>query len=597
MFAPDLDLDMDAVIQRLHGQNALAAEMHTGVLTSKDWNKIWVQQPTEDQPRVEASVPSFPSKSLTQESSPSSVVSPETTGNESMTTRSATTNHATRQPPPSLDALAVPCQSGSDDGSESSLSATTSSAVSRATGTPASSIVSSTSPADDGADQNQNQTLHGESFSEIDVASFGQQRLRMAGRPPAKDAAKLKSRKRGMKRVYEDEDGNDKERPSTKRARDATADPTRARHLVASAHESGVPGTSAKASRALGDLQGPSILGGVHEDNGTTSGLDNSPAQNIQVRVAGYDTAARTPAGSSDGIELGQVVAGGTLPDVQDIEEPQADQQGRGDAQSSAAAQANLGHGAQDHNNLLCTPGQAVADYAADADRLRAQARIATRVLELTIDPNTPSLPNAVPRALSKVVEASVKDALRGMLGIPLNGSQPGWTNCDACFETYRTRDAAKHSCTGEQFTACRVCGCPIVRGDNAQLRRHHVSKCPLWHALVHRRWHIEWLDREGFVVGKEGQFFDKAAQRVADAEADAPTVPDASKPTVLRNALLRELKVKEIETIEGRMSVKNPLGGIRPKARLTDAVVDEIRAEIRRENTTGGQQGSSTRL
>ncbi|EJD51520.1 hypothetical protein AURDEDRAFT_159252 [Auricularia subglabra TFB-10046 SS5] len=262
MFAPDVNLDMDAAIQRLHGQNAHAAEMHTGVLTSKDWNKIWAQQRTEDHPRAEASAPSPPSKNVAPESSPSSAVSSETTGNESMTTRSATTNHATRQPLPSLDALAVPCQSRSDDGSESSISATTSStAGSRATGTPASSIVSSTSSADDGVDQNQNQTLHADSTSEIDVAPFVQKRLRMAERPPANDAVKLKSTKRGLKRIYEDEDGNDKERPSTKRVREATAGSSRAQHPPACSYDSGMPGSSAQP--AVSDPRGASTPSGV----------------------------------------------------------------------------------------------------------------------------------------------------------------------------------------------------------------------------------------------------------------------------------------------------------------------------------------------
>ncbi|EJD51522.1 hypothetical protein AURDEDRAFT_159254 [Auricularia subglabra TFB-10046 SS5] len=326
-----------------------------------------------------------------------------------------------------------------------------------------------------------------------------------------------------------------------------------------------------------------------------TSASHDILAQNA-AQTSSNDTAApRAPSTSRlDGVSLGQlhVLEGGALADDEGTEQPETNEQGASDAQTSVAAHSGLGHHAQANNNLICTPGQAVARYAANADRLRAESRIAVRVLELAMDANATSLPDAVPRARPRAVGNDVKDALRGILGIPLNGSQPGWTNCDRCFETYRTEDAAQHTCK-ELFQACRVCGCPIVRGDNNQLRKHHVTKCPVWHALVYRQWHIDWLDREGFVASQNGQFFDKAAQRVAAAEADAPTVAVADKPTVLRTALLRELQNKELSKIQEHMTARNPLSGIRPKV-LTDAVVDGIRDEIKRENRAGRLQSAS---
>ncbi|EJD51529.1 hypothetical protein AURDEDRAFT_159265 [Auricularia subglabra TFB-10046 SS5] len=588
MFAPDLNLDMDAVIQRLHGQNAHAAEMHTGVLTSKDWHKIWVQQQTEDHrpDEIPGPRPAFYNGAPELLSPGASLATTPTL---------SSTNHAGRKPAQPPEARAEPALILSDD--ESSTSTITESFVSRATSTSASSIVSSDSPADDGTDDNNRKMPRGAAASDTRIASSNQQRLRMPARAPGHEAAKGKSARRGLKRTYEDGDTNAEERSSAKRAREAAAGPSRAQHPRMSSYDSSMPGSSAQASRAARDLHGPSTMGGVHGDNAMTSAPHNIQTQ-VPAQTLANDTAApqATSAGRLDGVGLGQVVPGGALPGDQDIEQPPTDQQGPGDAQSSAAAQASLGHHAQEHNNLRCTPGMAVAKYAADKDRLRAEARTAVRILELPLGVSGASLPDAVPHARPETVDGRVKDALRAILGIPLNGSQPGWTNCDACFETYRTTEAAAHKCSKELFKACLVCGCPIVRGDNTQLRKHHLYKCPVWHALVHRQWHIMWLDREGFVAAEEDQFFDQAAQRVAEAEADAPTVPDASKPTVLRNALLRELQTKELSRMQERMTATNPLGGIRPKV-LTDAVVDGIRAEIRRENATGGQQGSSTRV
>lgn len=220
--------------------------------------------------------------------------------------------------------------------------------------------------------------------------------------------------------------------------------------------------------------------------------------------------------------------------------------------------------------------------YARDTARLRAEGQLAARVLELPGDANTKPLPDGVPGARSEQVEGHVKDALRGILGIPLNGSQPWWTNCNACFQTYRTQDEIRHECAGEMFKACRVCGCLLVRGDNNQVRRHHISKCPQWHAIVHRGWHAEWLDREGLLAARDMQFFDRAACRVAVAEA-------AGDETVLRTALLRELKDKEVSKIQKRISATNPFSGIWPRV-LSVETVEAMRAEIRRENASSSE-------
>ncbi|EJD51521.1 hypothetical protein AURDEDRAFT_120839 [Auricularia subglabra TFB-10046 SS5] len=483
-------------------------------------NKIWVQRQTDDHRRDEGSVQP-PASTDRAPALPHSSASLATTTAVPTTTSSSTTDHAAREPAQTLDARAEPGLILSDD--DSSTCTIAESFVSRATSTLASSTVSSNSPADDGTDDNNRKTPRGAAASDTRIDSANQQRLRTPARAPGHEAAKGKSAMRGLKRAYEEGDTNPKdkqERSSAKRAREAAAGPSRAQHPHTPPYDSRMPGSSAQASRAARDLHGPSTMGGVHGDNAM-----------VAAQTSANATAA-PQATSADGVGLGQtyggrlqVVAGGALPGDEDSEQPPTDQQGSGDAQAS------LGHHAQANNNLRCTPGMAVAKYAADKDRLRAEARTAVRILELPLGVAAASVPDDVPRARPETVDGHIKDALRGILGIPLNGSRPGWTNCDACF-----------------------------------------------------------------VAAEEDQFFDQAAQRVAAAEADAPTVPDASKPTVLRNALLRELQTKELSRMQERMTATNPLGGIRPKV-LTDAVVDEIRAEIRGENTTGGQQGSSTRV
>ncbi|EJD51545.1 hypothetical protein AURDEDRAFT_181823 [Auricularia subglabra TFB-10046 SS5] len=225
--------------------------------------------------------------------------------------------------------------------------------------------------------------------------------------------------------------------------------------------------------------------------------------------------------------------------------------QQQGAAQSSVAAPAGLGQHAQTHNTSKLSPGRAIEKYARDVDRLHDEARLAVRII---LRPEE-QLPNAQPL----VIAEWVKDDLRDIMG-----TQPDPTG-------------TKHG-KCKEIEACRVCGCPVTRGDWTQFNRHREHKCPIWCALVATNRHEEWLLETGLLAAQEKQFFCSYTREDAAAAA---SFADNDKEAVRLRALLDILDMKETETIRKTMKPGNPFAMI---SSLTDAVVDGLCEEVRAE-------------
>lgn len=172
-------------------------------------------------------------------------------------------------------------------------------------------------------------------------------------------------------------------------------------------------------------------------------------------------------------------------------------------------------------------------------------------------------LPKALPSEMADKVAQGLRDLIDAQPNVPRSGDGE-WVECDACRNEYGILECVekaqmsdhKHDCHG--VTACVICGCPVVRGDIVQWRKHRKSKCPPWRAMVKCGRHVEWLESNGLLdAGSKiyhRQFFDHDLRKEADAEAD-----NAAR----RELLLDALKAKELAKLPAAVQSSEPFKGI----------------------------------
>ncbi|EJD51540.1 hypothetical protein AURDEDRAFT_159277 [Auricularia subglabra TFB-10046 SS5] len=234
-------------------------------------------------------------------------------------------------------------------------------------------------------------------------------------------------------------------------------------------------------------------------------------------------------------------------------------QQQQGAAQSSVAAPTGLGQRAQGNNKVKSPLGRAIESFAADAERLLVEAEIATRILVR---------PHAVHPPEPKKVAASVKEDLRILLGA-YPGSTFASTICNVCFAEGAHGD---RKCE-EQLEACRVCACPVTRGDLQQFSRHRINKCPIWRALVATGRHNDWLAATGLLHIEEPQFFGRNIRN------GAPKNDDKKR----KQVLLDSLKIKELPEIGKKMTAENPFAGMPGlTTKVFERLLEDATAEAR---------------
>ncbi|EJD51544.1 hypothetical protein AURDEDRAFT_120854 [Auricularia subglabra TFB-10046 SS5] len=237
------------------------------------------------------------------------------------------------------------------------------------------------------------------------------------------------------------------------------------------------------------------------------------------------------------------------------------------------SAGAGPGSNAQKNNNAKSRPARAYEKYADDLERRKAALRVALRVLE---QPQTADLPQALPPKLEDDVVQAIQGIIDSQPDVARSGDDE-WVECKACRKDYgilervlKDKEADHlHDCHG--VTGCVLCGCPVVRGDIVQWRRHRKSNCPLWRVLVKRGQHVDWLESNGLLDADakvySRQFFGADVRREADDVLD-----DEER----RDMLLEALKEKEVAKLPDAVHSSEPFEGM-----IAKKVLKALRGEI----------------